>query len=59
MGLALSGNFVGKTAEELANTPADEIEVLRQNATTMLKAGGADYVIDTVADLPALLEHLQ
>lgn len=58
VGLALSGNFVGKTPEELAEMSEDEIEVLRQAATKVLKEGGADHVIDSVADLPALLASL-
>ncbi|MCT4656995.1 MAG: phosphonoacetaldehyde hydrolase [Cohaesibacter sp.] len=58
VGLALSGNFVGKTPEELASLSADEIDALRTEATAMLKEGGADYVIDSVADLPTLLENL-
>jgi len=59
VGLALSGNAVGKTIEELdAMDPAD-IAVLRQNAAQILKDAGADYVIDTIADLPALIERLE
>ena len=58
VGLALSGNFVGKTPEELALMPRDEVDALREAATRMLHEGGADHVIDTVADLPALIERL-
>jgi phosphonoacetaldehyde hydrolase len=51
VGVALSGNAVGRTAEELAAmTPA---------APAMLRAAGADHVIDTVADLPRLIERLE
>jgi phosphonoacetaldehyde hydrolase len=35
-----------------------EIAPLREAAATKLRAAGADHVIDTVADLPALLERL-
>nr|WP_321463122.1 phosphonoacetaldehyde hydrolase [uncultured Cohaesibacter sp.] len=58
VGLALSGNFVGKTPEELAAMPAHEVVKLRDAASKLLKQGGADHVIDTVADLPALIETL-
>nr|WP_321982284.1 phosphonoacetaldehyde hydrolase [uncultured Cohaesibacter sp.] len=58
VGLALSGNFVGKTPQELAALSEGEIASLREAATVLLKEGGADYVIDTVADLPALIETL-
>ncbi|GGB46969.1 phosphonoacetaldehyde hydrolase [Roseibium aquae] len=59
VGLALSGNFAGKTPEQLAELSEFERETLRQNATRHLKAAGADHVIDTVADLPALIEQLE
>ncbi|MEL7529624.1 MAG: phosphonoacetaldehyde hydrolase [Pseudomonadota bacterium] len=59
VGLALSGNYAGKTPEELAALPDAEIDQLRRNATAKLKAAGADHVIDTVADLPALIERLE
>ncbi|WP_158970504.1 phosphonoacetaldehyde hydrolase [Chachezhania sediminis] len=59
VGVAMSGNAVGKTPQELAALPADEVQRLRDHATAILKAAGADYVIDTVADLPALLRSLE
>ena len=58
VGVALSGNTVGKTPEELAALDEAEVEMLRQLATDELKAAGAQYVIDTVADLPALIERI-
>jgi len=59
VGLALSGNHAGKTPEELALLTQADVDLLRQRATTKLKAAGADYVIDTVADLPALIKKLE
>mgnify|MGYP005843476193 CR=1 FL=1 len=58
VGVALSGNYVGLTPEELAATPAEEVARLRDAAAAKLRAAGADHVIDTVADLPALLDRL-
>lgn len=58
VGVALSGNYVGKTPEELAGMSADEVASLRGFATDKLLAAGADHVIDTVADLPDLLARL-
>ena len=58
VGVAMSGNAVGRTPEELATLSEDEIEALRSHATRMLKEAGADYVIDTVADLPDLVRQL-
>lgn len=58
VGVALSGNFVGKTPDELARMSADEVAALRVFATDRLLAAGADHVVDTVADLPDLLMRL-
>jgi len=58
VGVALSGNYVGKTPDELAALPSGEVEALRRAAADKLIAAGADHVIDTVADLPALLRRL-
>lgn len=58
IGVALSGNYVGLTPDELAELSEEERDVRRQFATRKLKEAGADYVIDTVADLPELLDRL-
>lgn len=58
VGVALSGNHVGLTPEDLAALPAAEVARLREGAAARLRAAGADHVIDTVADLPALLDRL-
>ncbi len=58
VGVALSGNHVGHTPEELAAMDPANVAALRDAAATALRAAGADHVIDTVADLPALLESL-
>ncbi|MAS44358.1 MAG: phosphonoacetaldehyde hydrolase [Rhodobacteraceae bacterium] len=59
VGVAMSGNHVGLTPEDLAALPAPERERLRTRATEALRSAGADHVIDTVADLPALLAMLE
>ncbi|MEM9047469.1 MAG: phosphonoacetaldehyde hydrolase [Pseudomonadota bacterium] len=59
VGVALSGNHVGLTLDELATAPDAKIAGLRASATAVLKASGADHVIDTVADLPALIARLE
>ncbi|MEM1314375.1 MAG: phosphonoacetaldehyde hydrolase [Pseudomonadota bacterium] len=59
VGVSLSGNHVGKTPEELAALPAAEVDVLRKSAEAALRAAGAHHVIDSVADLPALIERLE
>ncbi|MEM6666904.1 MAG: phosphonoacetaldehyde hydrolase, partial [Pseudomonadota bacterium] len=59
VGVALSGNVVGLTPDELAALPDASVANYRAEATEMLVAAGADHVIDTVADLPALIEALE
>lgn len=59
VGVSLSGNFAGKTPQELANMSEEEINEIRLLATEKLKAAGADHVIDTVAKLPALIDQLE
>lgn len=59
VGVAMSGNIVGLTPEALAATPPAEVARLRDVATRRLKAAGADHVIDSIADLPALVQRLQ
>jgi phosphonoacetaldehyde hydrolase len=59
VGVALSGNYVGMTPEELARLSGAEVSALREAAAAKLRAAGADHVIDTVADLPNLIETLE
>ena len=59
VGVALSGNYVGRSPQELAAMPEDERAALRAFASDKLRAAGADHVIDTVADLPELLMRLE
>ncbi len=59
VGVALSGNYVGRRPEELAAMDPAERAALRAAAADRLRAAGADHVIDTVADLPDLLDRLE
>jgi phosphonoacetaldehyde hydrolase len=56
VGVALSGNIAGRTPEELAALSPVELDEIRRKAAAILRDVGADHVIDTVADLPALIE---
>jgi phosphonoacetaldehyde hydrolase len=55
VGITLTGNEVGLSADELARLPTAEREAHRARAGAVLKGAGADYVIDSVADLPAIV----
>ncbi|GHG36645.1 phosphonoacetaldehyde hydrolase [Paracoccus aerius] len=59
VGVALSGNEAGLTPEELAALSEEVRATLRERTSAILKAAGADHVIDTVADLPALIVKLE
>ncbi|AOY00063.1 phosphonoacetaldehyde hydrolase [Jeongeupia sp. USM3] len=58
VGLTLSGNEVGCTEQEVAAMPAEERSARRKQAAARLSAAGAHYVIDSVADLPAVLQQI-
>lgn len=58
VGVALSGNIAGRTPAELAALTETERDALRAQADEELRAAGADHVIDSIADLPALLQRL-
>lgn len=59
VGVTLSGNHAGMTPDDLAALSGAEVEAIRARAGAALRAAGADHVIDTVADLPALIERLE
>ena len=58
MGLSLSGNMAGLSADELAALPAAERTALRARAEAELLASGADLVIDSLAHLPAAVREI-
>lgn len=59
VGVCLSGNYVGKTVEELSSMREEEIAPLREAAAAKLRNAGADYIIDTVADLPDIIAKIE
>lgn len=58
IGVSASGNGVGLDREALLALPADDRERRLAAATDELRAAGADYVIESVADLWPLLETI-
>ena len=59
VGVSLSGNGVGLSAEELVALPPVERERRNDAARQRLRAAGADFVVDTVADLMPIVETIQ
>lgn len=58
VGIAASGNGVGLTYDGLLALPKDEREARVAASVAALLAAGADYVIDSVADLWPVLEAI-
>jgi len=59
VGISLSGNETGLTEEEVEALPEAERHARRDKAAERLLDWGAHYVIDTVADLPRVLAHIE
>jgi phosphonoacetaldehyde hydrolase len=55
VGVTLTGNEVGLSAAELAALPPADRDAHRARAASVLQAGGADFVIDGIGDLPPVL----
>ncbi len=58
VGVAASGNGVGLTYDELLTLPHDERTERVHESVAALRAAGADYVIESVADLWPVLEAI-
>lgn len=58
VGVALTGNNPGLSAEELASLPPERRAELRLIASEPLLRAGAHVVIDTIAELPWLVDHI-
>jgi phosphonoacetaldehyde hydrolase len=59
VGVALSGNATGLSQEELAALPARDVAQQRARATQQLQRSGAHYVIDSAADLGAVIATIE
>ena len=58
IGVAASGNGVGLSLDEFQALPPEGRRALAADAGRALSAAGADYVVDTVADLGPVLETI-
>ena len=59
VGLSLSGNEAGMTLEEFNHASEEHKAMKRSIAEPRLRAAGAHYVIDTITDLPAVIEQIE
>jgi phosphonoacetaldehyde hydrolase len=59
VGVTMSGNDAGLTLEQFTSLSKADRASIRARVGAKLKAAGADHVIDTIADLPALLDEIE
>ncbi|MFM7072312.1 MAG: phosphonoacetaldehyde hydrolase [Planctomycetota bacterium] len=59
VGVAKTGNMLGKSLEEIAAEDPREIELALVDIEKPMRAAGANYVIRSVADLPDLIREIE
>jgi phosphonoacetaldehyde hydrolase len=59
VGLAISGNEVGMSLDEWTALDDDDKEIRRNRAFDRMKASGAHYVVDTIADLMPCIADIE
>lgn len=58
VGVILGSNELGLTEEEVARMPADELKKRMLEVRYRMYAAGAHYVVDSIEELPALIEAI-
>merc|ERR1712193_431021 len=58
VGIAKTGNYVGMTETAMDQADPDELEAKVAKARRILRDSGAHYVIDTINDLPGVIEKI-
>jgi phosphonoacetaldehyde hydrolase len=58
VGVVLGSNELGLTQEEVSSLPADELEARKADVRRRMLAAGAHYVVDTIAELPAVIAEI-
>jgi phosphonoacetaldehyde hydrolase len=59
VGVALTGNELGLTAEEVSGVDLSELAALRRDASARLWGAGAHFVIDSAAELLPVIARIQ
>jgi phosphonoacetaldehyde hydrolase len=59
VGLALTGNLMGLTEAEVRALPQEALEARKRAIYAQLYLAGAHYVVDGIADVPAILDIIQ
>merc|ERR1712018_246328 len=58
VGIAKTGNYVGLTEQEMDAMNPEELEAKVDKARKILKDSGAHFIIDTIKDLPGVIETI-
>ncbi len=58
VGISLSGNEVGLSFDEMESADTEALNQANKRSRSKLLDAGSDYVIDTVADLPSILDTI-
>jgi len=57
--VAATGNELGLSLTEASALPAEELQDRTQTARERLSSAGAHYVVDSIADVPGILSHIE
>ncbi|MCC8154445.1 MAG: phosphonoacetaldehyde hydrolase [Tannerellaceae bacterium] len=58
VGIITGSNEMGITEEEMKNLPSRELEKMKEEVRRNMIGAGADYVLDTIYELPACIESI-
>lgn len=58
VGVVLGSNELGLTEEEVGSMPATELEARKTEVRRRMSDAGAHYVVDTIRELPAVIEEI-
>ena len=59
VGVARYSNYMNiNSLEEAESLPEEEIQRRLENTREILRKAGAHYVIDTITELPAVIDHV-
>ncbi len=58
VGVVLGSNELGLTEEEVGSMPATELEARKTEVRRRMSDAGAHYVVDTIKELPAVIEEI-
>ena len=59
VGVSTTGSPFGLSAKDAASLPPDQFAARRDSVARELRSAGADYVIDSIRDLPPILDEIE